>query len=212
MTFSLFYYLIRNVMTLVAAYLVSLLALCLRNEAKTVRQTWVSVKGMCSWIERCLDFPSNGGPSLSTLSFPGSLSSLCICSTLSSPFFVLVLRSGPADILSSSVLFTWSSKCSREMQIMLQSAGRADMDTSGRVESSRSAACVPIPCSPPSPKEFGKFGEKLTSHRCFQMSFKTHLCCVRFAKTPENYLTFYMHNMCLKCAVKMQSLHFPLYV
>lgn len=167
----------------------------LRNEPKTVRQIWVRVKGIWSCIERCLDLPSIAGTSRSVLlsSFPGFLSSLGICSTLSFLLFVSFLPSVPPDILSISVLFT-CNKCSRQMQHMLQNAGRADMERRCRVESSRSAACIPNSCLALSPSELGEFGEKLLiSDKNFGSSSQLipcvfsdgfqndPLCCFRFA-------------------------------
>lgn len=212
-----YFYLLHNVYLIWnhGSYLVSVLASCLRNEPKTLRQTWVSVKGMCCWTERCQDFPSNGGPSLFTFSsFSGSLCSLCICSAVSFISFVSVLRSVPPGILSSSVLFSCSSKYSREMQIMLQSAGRADMDTSCRVESSRSATCIPIPCSALSPSEFRKVEEKLTSNNCVQMSSKhSFLLCQAWSNTVKlfdiqqaDYFCMCWKIMCLR--VVTNTYHF----
>lgn len=149
-------------MAFVVAYPLSSLVSRLRNEPKTVRQIWVRVKGIWSRIERCLALPSIAGTSRSVLlsSFPGFPSSLGICSTLSFPLFVSFLPSVPPDILSISVLFT-CNKCSRQMQHMLQNAGRADMERRCRVESSRSAACIPNSCWALSPSELVEFGEKL---------------------------------------------------
>lgn len=150
-------------MAFVAAYLLSSLVSCLRNEPKTMRQIWVRVKGIWCCIKRCLDLPSIAGTSRSILlsSFSGFPSSLGTCSTLSFPLFVTFLPPVPPDVLSISVLFTCCTKCSTQMQHMLQNAGRTDMERRCRVESSRSAACIPNPCLALSPSRLGEFGEKI---------------------------------------------------